>query len=129
MTFFYPFILRIQCKPDYLLRLATPGVAMFALFLVSVILTGPLYAEEYFPSSEPEGGWRRLIGNPGTPPTSQQKREVKEIGGMDWDKLQEAWNASKKFGGSFLVIRNGYIVGEWGSTGSRSTVPEVHPRS
>ncbi len=40
---------------------------------------------------------------------------------MDWDKLKEAWdyNAQVDGGSGLLVIRHGYVVGEWYKDGDR----------
>ena len=32
----------------------------------------------------------------------------------DWDTLEDAWQLVQPHGGAFLVIRDGWIVGEWG---------------
>jgi CubicO group peptidase (beta-lactamase class C family) len=70
----------------------------------------------YFPPPEAGGGWRRLV-TPNTTPTAQQKSDIRALAGLDWDVLRQAWDASSQYGGSFLVIRHGYIAAEWGSTG------------
>jgi CubicO group peptidase (beta-lactamase class C family) len=69
----------------------------------------------YYPPSESSGGWRRLVP-PNTTPSSQQKRDVRTIAGLDWDVLKQAWDGSRQYGGSLLVIRNGWIAAEWGTT-------------
>ena len=70
----------------------------------------------YFPPPETGGGWRRLVA-PNTTPTAQQKSDIRTLAGIDWDVLRQAWDASSQYGGSFLVIRHGYIAAEWGATG------------
>jgi len=70
----------------------------------------------YFPPPESGGGCRRLVA-PNTTPTAQQKSDIRTLAGLDWDILRQAWDASSQYGGSFLVIRHGYIGAEWGSTG------------
>jgi CubicO group peptidase (beta-lactamase class C family) len=71
----------------------------------------------YFPPPESGGGWRRLVA-PNTTPTAQQKSDIRTLAGLDWDVVHRAWDASSQYGGSFLVIRHGYVAAEWGTTGS-----------
>jgi CubicO group peptidase (beta-lactamase class C family) len=68
----------------------------------------------YFPPSEGEGGWRSLLPDSGEP-TAEQKAKIRQLAGCDWDKLQGAWqhNASAPGNTGLLVIRRGYVVGEW----------------
>ena len=70
----------------------------------------------YFPPPESSGGWRRVTGINATP-TSAQKTYIRAKTGVDWDKLKLAYNYSQSFGGgsTVLVIRNGWIAGEWGN--------------
>ena len=70
----------------------------------------------YFPPPELSGGWRRVTGINATP-TSAQKTYIRAKTGVDWDKLKLAYNYSQSFGGgsTVLVIRNGWIAGEWGN--------------
>ena len=46
---------------------------------------------------------------------AEQKAEIAKTGGVDWDKLKEAWdyNAAVEGATGLLVIRHGHIVGEW----------------
>lgn len=69
---------------------------------------------QYYPPPENAGGWRRLV-NANTVPNSSQKATIRTTAGLDWDVLKQAWNATSKYGGTFLVIRNGWIAAEWGS--------------
>jgi CubicO group peptidase (beta-lactamase class C family) len=73
----------------------------------------------YFPPSESNGGWRRVTAINATP-SAAQKNDIKAKTGMDWDKLKLAFNYSQSFGGgsTVIVIRNGWIAGEWGNTNS-----------
>jgi CubicO group peptidase (beta-lactamase class C family) len=75
---------------------------------------------DYFPPSEDQGGWRSLLPDQG-PPDAARKAEIRERAGVDWDKLEEAWKHNASVGGStgLLVIRKGYIVGEWYKGGDR----------
>ena len=79
----------------------------------------------YFPAPEIDGGWRSLVKR-NDAPTSAQKEKILEIAGIDWDVLEAAWEFSENLasGSSVLVIRNGWIAGEWGST-SRYNVASV----
>jgi CubicO group peptidase (beta-lactamase class C family) len=71
----------------------------------------------YFPPPESSGGWRRVTGINATP-TDAQKNDIRAKTGVDWDKLKLAYDYSQSFGGgsTLLVIRNGWIAGEWGNT-------------
>jgi CubicO group peptidase (beta-lactamase class C family) len=76
-------------------------------------------AEAYFPPPESAGGWRSLIA-PNTTPTNAQIASVRNIAGLDWKKLKLASNYSNSLSAAsaVIVIRNGWIGGEWGSTSS-----------
>lgn len=69
---------------------------------------------DYFPQPESKGGWRSLLPKTGGP-DAKQKEEIRALTGVDWDKLVEAWefNAAQEGATGLLVIRRGYIVGEW----------------
>jgi len=69
---------------------------------------------DYFPPAESKGGWRSLLPAEGEP-SAEQKRVIAEKAGVDWDKLKAAWEANAAADGAtgLLVIRKGYIVGEW----------------
>src|SRR3954469_4089366 len=69
---------------------------------------------DYFPPPEAEGGWRSLLPESGEP-DSAQKAKIREVAGVDWNKLEAAWkhNASAPGGTGLLVIRKGHVVGEW----------------
>ena len=71
----------------------------------------------YFPAPDSEEGWRSLV-EMGVSPDSAQKEKILEIAGIDWDALLDAWELSENLGSgsSVIVIRNGWIAGEWGST-------------
>lgn len=70
-------------------------------------------AEEYFPPPETSGGWRTYVTR-NIAPTAAQKQRIVQEAGIDWDQLVRAWQYSKAWGGNLLVIRHGWIVGEWG---------------
>ena len=70
----------------------------------------------YFPPPESSGGWRRVTGINATP-TNAQKEDIRAKTGVDWDRLKLAYDYSQSFGGgsTVLVIRHGWIAGEWGN--------------
>lgn len=70
----------------------------------------------YFPAAESRGGWRSLVPYVGTP-AAAQKATLRAKTGIDWDRLKTAYDYSRSFTSStsVLVIRNGYVAGEWGS--------------
>ena len=69
---------------------------------------------DYFPPAEDHGGWRSLLPENGDP-DQKQKAAIREVAGVDWDKLQEAWHHNEAADGpsGLLVIRRGHVVGEW----------------
>lgn len=82
--------------------------------LLISILTSQMTDTVYYPPSESEGGWRSLI-SPNDTPTTEERQKIIQTAGLDWDKLYEAWKYCESFGGpnSLLLIRHGWIVGEW----------------
>src|SRR6476619_5588183 len=68
----------------------------------------------YFPPPEDQGGWRTLLPASGEP-NANQKADIRNVAGCNWDKLAEAWtfNAASPGATGLVVIRNGFIVGEW----------------
>ncbi len=73
-------------------------------------------AAPYFPPPETQGGWRSLVPY-GKTPSSAQKATIRAKAGIDWDKLKAANAYSRSFttASVLLVLRNGYVAGEWGS--------------
>src|SRR5262249_37237613 len=69
---------------------------------------------DYFPPPESQGGWRSLLPKTGEP-GAEEKAAIRDKAGVDWDKLKEAWehNAAVERASGLLVIRKGYVVGEW----------------
>jgi len=69
---------------------------------------------EYFPPPESEGGWRSLV-EVDQPVTFAQQRQVQDVAGVDFQSLEQAWKYCRSFDtlDSLLVIRRGWIVGEW----------------
>jgi CubicO group peptidase (beta-lactamase class C family) len=69
---------------------------------------------DYFPPPESKGGWRSLLPASGDPDVDQ-KAKISELAGVDWDKLVAAaeYNRAAEGASALLVIRHGYVVGEW----------------
>ena len=78
------------------------------------ITTATAATSSYFPPSEGGGGWRRLVPA-NTTPSAQQLSDIRTTAGLDWNILKQAWDGSSAYGGSFIVIRHGYIAAEWGT--------------
>jgi CubicO group peptidase (beta-lactamase class C family) len=87
-----------------------------AWVLVIICIASPTYSAEpdYFPPPESKGGWRSLLPEKGYPDV-EQKAKIRATAGVDWDKLAAAWefNQAPEGSTSLLVIRRGYLVGEW----------------
>ncbi len=62
----------------------------------------------YFPG---QGSWRSLVSLNGTP-GSAQKTEIRNKAGIDWDRMNAAFNYSRGFASdsSVVVIRNGHLA-------------------
>jgi CubicO group peptidase (beta-lactamase class C family) len=107
---------------------------------LGLALTGAAQADEpketkpvisdYFPPPESKGGWRSLLPDRGEP-SAEQKAAVAQTGGVDWDKLKEAWDFAAQADGvtGLLVIRHGQIVGEWYKDGDRDTTYNIYSSS
>jgi CubicO group peptidase (beta-lactamase class C family) len=94
---------------------ATACCAAWLLWLVALgAAAEPSTLSKYFPPSEDEGGWRSLLPE-SREPNAEEKARIRQLTGCDWDKLAEAWryNASAPGATGLVVIRKGYIVGEW----------------
>jgi CubicO group peptidase (beta-lactamase class C family) len=85
---------------------------------------------DYFPPPESKGGWRSLLPEKGDP-TDEQKAAIAKTGGVDWDKLKEAWefNTQAEGGTGLLVIRHGYVVGEWYRDGDKERTFNIYSSS
>lgn len=81
----------------------------------TILRAAPEQAGRYFPGPEGQGGWRRLV-EPNLEPSDGTKREIRRLAGVDWDALAraQAWSASFARDGRSLVIRRGWIAGEFG---------------
>ena len=86
--------------------------------------TVTVQAGAYYPAPEASGGWRRLVAINATP-TAAEKANILAVTGIDWDLLKVARDYSEALASSsVLVIRNGWVAGEWGVTG-RNKVASV----
>jgi CubicO group peptidase (beta-lactamase class C family) len=104
--------------------------------LALVLAAAPCRAEGpklsgYFPPPEDQGGWRSLLPESGEP-DSEHKAKIRDVAGVDWDRLAEAWryNASANDGATgLLVIRRGHVVGEWYKGGDRKAEFNIYSSS
>jgi CubicO group peptidase (beta-lactamase class C family) len=100
-----------------------------------VVLAAPARAHEaenatYFPPPESRGGWRSLLPATGEP-SAEQKARIAKLAGVSWDKLKEAADVNAEVDGSsgLLVIRKGYIVGEWYKDGGPDRTFNIYSSS
>jgi CubicO group peptidase (beta-lactamase class C family) len=105
------------------------GLALSALAEEPPAPPGPHLAGA-FPPPEDRGGWPSLLPETGTP-DADQKAEIRRVAGVDWDKLQSAWehNASAPGATGLLVLRRGKIVGEWYRDADRTTAFNIYSSS
>jgi CubicO group peptidase (beta-lactamase class C family) len=84
----------------------------------------------YFPPPESQGGWRSLLPDRAEP-GAEQKSRIRETAGVDWDKLKLAWehNATAPGATGMVVIRRGYLVGEWYKDAERTTAFNIYSSS
>ena len=92
------------------------GVIAIYILLSFVSIAGCAQAATYYPPSETLGGWRSLV-TPNTDPSASQKQQILTTTGVDWDKLKLAWNYVAPHTSALFVVRNGWVVGNWGSAG------------
>jgi CubicO group peptidase (beta-lactamase class C family) len=85
---------------------------------------------DYFPPPEDKGGWRTLLPDSGAPDAAQ-KAKIREVGGVDWDKLAQAWEFCSAVEGAnqLLVIRRGHVVGEWAKDCDRKKAFNIYSSS
>lgn len=83
-----------------------------------------------FPPAESNGGWRSLLPKDGTP-SPAQKADIAKKTAVDWDRLQLAWEHAAQIEGAsgLLVVRKGYIVGEWYKDGGRDKSFNIYSSS
>jgi CubicO group peptidase (beta-lactamase class C family) len=106
-------------------------LAIFTAFILAL----PARAAEpkltdYFPPPESKGGWRSLLPEKGEPEAAA-KEKIKTTAGVDYDKLKAAWQLSEQVDGAsgLLVIRKGYVVGEWYKDGGRDKTFNIYSSS
>ncbi|HWB11503.1 MAG TPA: serine hydrolase [Pirellulales bacterium] len=82
----------------------------------------PATLSDYFPPAEDAGGWRSLLPDQGEPDAGQ-KTKIRAAAGVDWDKLRAAWQHNETGEGptGLIVVRRGYVVGEWYRDCERTT--------
>jgi CubicO group peptidase (beta-lactamase class C family) len=125
--------------PSKLITKETPMRRMVWMAAVSLALLAPAFAAaedkkpeltNYFPPPESKGGWRSLLPDKGDP-SAAQKEDILTKTGVDWDMLNEAWkhNANIEGGSGVLVIRKGYVVGEWYNNATASTTYNIYSSS
>src|SRR5437016_14263966 len=110
----------------------TPLGILAVLTLTAGCATSPDagYSGPYFPPPEDQGGWRTLLPAKGDPDAAQ-KAKILETAGVDWDKLQKAWefNITAEGATQLLVIRKGQIVGEWSKGCERTKAFNIYSSS
>jgi CubicO group peptidase (beta-lactamase class C family) len=96
------------------IRLAVACLGLLLLPALAAAQAAKPALADYFPPPESKGGWRTLLPEKGAPDAAQ-KSKVRSTTGVDWDKLNEAWeyNAAADGATGLLVIRRGHVVGEW----------------
>jgi CubicO group peptidase (beta-lactamase class C family) len=112
--------------------LAAAGLALLVPALAAADDKKPAKPEltNYFPPPESKGGWRTLLPDKGEP-SAAQKEDIFKKTGVDWDKLNEAWkhNSNIEGGSGVLVIRKGYVVGEWYKDATPTTAFNIYSSS
>ena len=86
--------------------------------------------QRLLPAAGEPGRLASLLPDQGEP-NAEQKAALADTGGVDWDKLKEAWdyNAQVDGGSGLLVIRHGYVVGEWYKDGDRERSFNIYSSS
>ena len=94
----------------------------------SLAQAAPLVAE--FPAPESQGGWKTFLPDSGRPDDTA-KAEIRRESGVDYDKLEKAWdyNASMPGATGMIVIHHGKIIGEWYRDGDRHKVFNIYSSS
>lgn len=105
---------RVACDLVYGAYGYESGFTVISFQVVKKADTKRVVLTDYFPPPESKGGWRTLLPDK-EPPDASQKAKIREVAGVDYDKLAAAWEHNLRAEGStgLLVIRRGYIVGEW----------------
>ena len=93
-------------------------VGAAALLILAILSQRAARAEEYFPPSDAEGGWR----------TIKDPAEVRRAAGMDVSKLDQAFEYASRSSqhGGLLVARHGWLVYEkYYGRGNREAIPAM----
>jgi CubicO group peptidase (beta-lactamase class C family) len=106
------------------------GLCWLSLFAVGAVAADGPSLTNYFPPPESKGGWRSLLPELGEP-SADQKAKIREVGGVDWDKLSEAWthNTASPGATGLVVIRRGHLVGEWYRGGDKAKAFNIYSSS
>ena len=112
------------------MKTRTAAVLALALLAGCAAPSGSPEAGPYFPPPESQGGWRTLLPASGDPDAAQ-KAKILETAGVDWDQLRKAWefNAAAEGATQLLVIRKGYVVGEWSRGCDRTKAFNIYSSS
>ncbi len=107
-------ILTEKTNPQMTPWYATGAAGIFSEVEQAQNTPGAKRAATYFPPPEKQGGWRTLVPANEAPSAEQQAR-IRDLAGLEWDRLNGAFAYSKSFGGpsSMVVIRHGWIAGEF----------------
>src|SRR3569832_1575437 len=93
-------------------------VCCVASLLATMVFQHDIHAEDYFPPPDSQGGWR----------TALSANEAREKAGMDFTRLEQAWNLTQQCtqNGGLLVVHNGYLVFErYFGRASRDANPDM----
>src|SRR3954466_1044163 len=93
-------------------------IRLIALLTGVALCSACVQADEYFPASDSQGGWR----------VATAPSEVLQKGGMDLPKLEEAFQYASRSSqhGGLLVVRHEYLVFEkYYGRGNREAVPTM----
>ena len=79
-------------------------VRMMVLLLSLLLAPTSVFADDYFPPPDSQGGWR----------TATTPDEIRNLGGMDAAQLDRAYDFTQRCtqNGALLVVRHGYLVME-----------------
>lgn len=110
---------------EYRMKVVTMCVVVVAL--IHGLQSPTLFAAEYYPPSDSEGGWRTLLSAPNETPSSKAREQIADVASLDWNDLRRAWEYSKDadVASGVLVIRHGWVAGEWGNTRKPTGVASV----
>lgn len=109
--------------------LSVPALVLLVCCRIALAEPRPPLSD-YFPPPESQGGWRSLLPDSGEP-DAKAKEKIRDVGGVDWDKLTGAWQHNTTAPGStgLIVIRRGHVVGEWYRGGGRTQAFNIYSSS